>query len=382
MIILVTGADGFVGKNLCAALKNIMLGNDRRFDDVKIDEIIGYDVKSNPQTLERVCEKADFVFHLAGVNRSENESAFREGNVIFTERLIGLLEKYKNNCPVMYSSSVMAGENTAYGKTKEEAENVILRHAAKTGAAVYIYRYENIFGKWCRPDYNSVVATFCHRLARGLQITVNDRERELRLCYIDDVVDDLIRLLSKKYIHTAGYCKVETQYSLTVGGLAGLMLKISGNDLCEDLPQCGENTLYSKLFSTYLSYLPPEKAVLSYREYQDARGSFTELFRTEKNGQVSLNKINPGARKGMHWHSKKWEIFVALRGNGVVKQRKINETEVFEYTLSEDKTEGVCVLPGYVHSIENSSETEELAVLIYASEKFDKENPDTFTEDV
>ena len=382
MRILVTGSNGFVGKNLCRTLKNIEQGRDVRFPDLHIGKIMEIDASSPYSELETACKNADFVFHLAGVNRSENENDFTEVNVGFTKRVTELLEKHGNRCPVMLSSSILAETETIYGKTKKQAEDILLDYSERTGVKVLIYRFANLFGKWSRPDYNSVVATFCYRLSRGLPMTVTESDREITLCHIDDVVNELVFALSGKEYREGLYCEVRKRYRITVGELAQMLKRISETDFLKEITECGDDSLYAKLFSTYLSYLPPDKAKSFYPARSDTRGSFAELFKTEKSGQISVNIIKPGMTKGKHWHSLKWEVFVVLSGEGIVRQRQKGDTEVFEYRVSGLSPEGVCVLPGYVHSIENLSLTENLVLLIYASENFDISRPDTFSEEV
>lgn len=399
MNILVTGAKGFVGKNLCEALKNIQGGKDRTHPQLAIDNIFEYDMDTNPALLDEYCAKADFVFHLAGVNRPQNPEEFMQGNFGFASTLLDTLKKYSNSCPVMLSSSIQAtligryaeGE---YGKSKKAGEELFFDYMAKGGGQVCVYRFPNLFGKWCRPNYNSAVATFCHNVANDLPITVNDRAIALELLYIDDLVAEMLALLEGKgnrcdydgltpIANVEGrYYYVPTTHKATLGEIVDLLDKFKAQTSTLILPEIPYNSFAKKLYSTYLSYLPKEKVSFTLKRNEDARGSFTELLKTENCGQFSVNISKPGITKGQHWHNTKWEFFIVVSGRGLIEQRKIGTDEVLRFEVSGDKVEAVHMLPGYTHNIINLSEKENLVTLMWANEQFDPNHPDTFYEEV
>ena len=399
MNILVTGAKGFVGKNLCEALKNIQGGKDRTHPQLAIGNIFEYDMDTNPALLDEYCAKADFVFHLAGVNRPQNPEEFMQGNFGFASTLLDTLKKYSNSCPVMLSSSIQAtligryaeGE---YGKSKKAGEELFFDYMAKGGGQVCVYRFPNLFGKWCRPNYNSAVATFCHNVANDLPITVNDRASALELLYIDDLVEEMLALLEGKgnrcdydgltpIANVEGrYYYVPTTHKVTLGEIVDLLDKFKAQTSTLVLPEIPYNSFAKKLYSTYLSYLPKEKVSFALKRNEDARGSFTELLKTENCGQFSVNISKPGITKGQHWHNTKWEFFIVVSGRGLIEQRKIGTDEVLRFEVSGDKVEAVHMLPGYTHNIINLSEKENLVTLMWANEQFDPNHPDTFYEEV
>ena len=399
MKILVTGAGGFVGKNLCEALKNIRDGKDRRFPELSIDEIFRYTRESTAEELERWCAKADFVFHLAGVNRPERTEEFREGNVTLTETLLDALKTAGNRCPVMISSSVQASlsgrfGDSAYGRSKREGEELCFAYAKETGARVLVYRFPNLFGKWCRPNYNSAVATFCHNIARDLPIRVNDPSVELELLYIDDLVDEMLLALQGRehrarfegvtavFDEDGPYCACPVTHRATLGEIVALLRRFREQPETLLLPEIPAGSFAKKLYSAYLSYLPPERAVFPLTMHSDARGSFTELLKTAACGQFSVNISRPGITKGQHWHNSKWELFIVVSGHALIRERRIGSDETLEFEVSGEKIEAVHMLPGYTHSIVNLSDTEDLVTLMWANECFDPANPDTFREDV
>lgn len=399
MKILVTGANGFVGKNLCAQLKNIRDGKDRRFPNLKIDEIFEYDIDSTPEELGRYCREADFVFNLAGVNRPENPEDFKKGNFGFASTLLSTLKKHNNNCPVMLSSSIQATligryAGHPYGESKKAGEDLFFQYAKETGAKVLVYRFPNLFGKWCRPNYNSAVATFCNNIAKDLPIQVNDPSVELELLYIDDLVDEMLLALQGKEHHCefdgvetelkedGRYCAVPTTFHVILGEIVDLLHKFAEMPKTLMIPDIPEYSFAKRLFSTYLSYLPKEKAVFDMKMNVDNRGSFTELVHTPNCGQVSINISKPGITKGQHWHNTKWEQFIVVKGHGLIQMRKEGSDEVLEYEVSGDKIQSVIMLPGYTHNIINLSETEELVTVMYCNEIFDPNHPDTFFDPV
>ncbi len=397
MKILVTGAKGFVGKNLCAALRNVAEGKDksRGLDsDITIYE---FDIDTEKSLLEEYCKDADFVFNLAGVNRPENTEDFMNGNFGFASELLENLKKYNNKCPVMLSSSLQAtlvgryaeGE---YGKSKKAGEDLFFNYSEQTGATVYVYRFPNLFGKWCRPNYNSAVATFCNNIANDLPIQVNDRAIELQLLYIDDLVDEMFNIL-KGQPHTCEYdgldtvdtpdgkfCYCPTVHKVTLGEIVDLLEEFKNQPSTLVIPEIPYNSFAKKLYSTYLSYLPKAKASFPLKMNVDPRGSFTELLKTEKCGQVSVNISKPGITKGQHWHNTKWEFFIVVSGKGLIQQRKIGSDEVLNFEVSGEKIEAVHMLPGYTHNIINLSDTEDLVTVMWANEQFDPNKPDTFFE--
>ena len=387
MKILITGASGFVGKNLTEALKNIKDGKDRSYPGLVIDELYLYDIDSSEELLEHACKECDFLFNLAGVNRPENTADFMAGNADFAEKLLSTLEKSGNKCPVMLSSSIQASlegrYDNEYGRSKRRGEQIFLEYAERTGSKVLIYRLPNLFGKWCRPNYNSVVATFCHNIANDLPITVNDDKTELELLYIDDLVNELVMcLLGREKRAENGYCQVSATHKVTLGEIVELLESFKAQPLTLVMPKIREGSFAKKLFSTYLSYLPREKACQPLKMNIDARGSFTELLKTAESGQFSVNISNPGVTKGQHWHNSKWEIFIVVSGKALIEMRKIGSDEVLSFEVSGDKIEAVYMLPGYTHSITNLSETENLVTLMWANEQFNPNKPDTFYEEI
>ena len=398
MNILITGAKGFVGKNLAEALKNIRDGKDRTRPDLKIEEIYLYDIDSTEDELETACKNASFVFNLAGVNRPQNNAEFMQGNFGFASTLLDTLKKHGNTCPVMLSSSIQATcigrYDSDYGKSKKAGEELFFKYAEETGAKTLVYRFPNLFGKWCRPNYNSAVATFCHNTANDLPITVNDRSTELELLYIDDLVCEMLDALEGKEHHCefdgvrtvlcsdGKYCAAPITHHVTLGEIVDLLdaFKAQPNTLV--MPEIPDNSFAKKLYSTYLSYLPKEKASFPLKMNEDARGSFTELLKTEKCGQFSVNVSKPGLTKGQHWHHSKWEFFIVVSGHGLIEERKIGSDEVLRFYVSGDKIEAVHMLPGYTHNIINLSDTENLVTVMWANEQFDPNHPDTFFEEV
>ena len=442
MKILVTGAKGFVGKNLCWALRNIKEGKDRRFPNLQIEEIFEYDLDSTPEELDAWCSDCDFVFNLAGVNRPQNQEEFMQGNFGFASTLLDTLRKYGNRCPVMLSSSQQASltgrfGNSEYGRSKKAGEDIFLKYerdflkghtdttdstdkAAPAQAKeniceireicvkkekgqsvcgeprVLIYRFPNLFGKWCRPNYNSAVATFCNAFANDLPYTVNDPSVELELLYIDDLVDEMIACLKGEEHHCefdgldvlpqadGRYCYVPTIHKATLGEIVDLLKSFAEQPKTLMIPEIGEGSFAKKLYSTYLSYLPKEKVAFPLKMNVDDRGSFTELVHTLNAGQVSINISKPGITKGQHWHNTKFEQFIVVKGHGLIQQRNLNDPEgkVLEWEVSGDKIEAVHMLPGYTHNIINLSETEDLVTVMYCNEIFNPNKPDTFFEKV
>ena len=397
MKILVTGAKGFVGKNLCAALRNVAEGKDKSRGIDSDITIYEFDIDTDKALLEEYCRDADFVFNLAGVNRPENTEDFMNGNFGFASELLENLKKYNNKCPVMLSSSLQAtlvgryaeGE---YGKSKKAGEDLFFNYSEETGASVYVYRFPNLFGKWCRPNYNSAVATFCNNIANDLPIQVNDRAIELQLLYIDDLVDEMFGIL-KGEAHRCEYdgldtvdkadgkfCYCPIVHKVTLGEIVDLLQDFKNQPSTLVIPEIPYNSFAKKLYSTYLSYLPKEKVSFPLKMNVDPRGSFTELLRSEKCGQVSVNISKPGITKGQHWHNTKWEFFIVVSGKGLIQQRKIGSDEVLNFEVSGEKIEAVHMLPGYTHNIINLSDTEDLVTVMWANEQFDPNKPDTFFE--
>lgn len=382
MKILVTGAKGFVGKNLCAQLKNIRDGKARNYAPLAISAVYEYDVDSAPDELEQFCKDADFVFNLAGVNRPQNQDEFMKGNFGFASTLLDTLTQYNNTCPVMISSSIQAELDNPYGESKRAGEELMFKYSEETGAKVLVYRFPNLFGKWCRPNYNSVVATFCNNIANDLPIQVNDPNVLLNLCYVDDVVEELIGALQGREHRKDRFCEVPTVHAVKLGGIVELLEEFKQQPHTLVIPNIPDNSFAKKLYSTYLSYLPKEKVAFPLKMNVDDRGSFTELLKTMNNGQVSINISKPGITKGQHWHNTKWEFFIVVAGRGLIQQRKIDSNEVFEFEVSGDKIEAVHMLPGYTHNIINLSQTENLVTVMWANESFDPNRPDTFFEPV
>ncbi len=379
MNILITGADGFVGKNLVASLNNIKDGKDRT-RDIEIENIFEFDIDTPKHKLDEYCKSADFVFHLAGVNRPKDEKEFMEGNFGFTSELLSCLKKHNNKAPIMISSSIQAALDNPYGKSKKAGEDLMFAYGKENGVNTLVYRFPNLFGKWCRPNYNSAVATFCHNIANDLEITVNDRSHMMTLCYIDDVVCELINALEGKENRVDDYCYVSVEHKITLGEISDLLYKFKEQSQTLVMPEIPDNSIEKKLYSTYLSYLPKEKVSYELKMNMDDRGSFTELLKTEKCGQFSVNISKPGITKGQHWHHTKWEFFIVVSGKGLIQQRKIGTDEVLNFEVSGDKIEAVHMLPGYTHNIINLSETENLVTVMWANEQFDPNHPDTFFE--
>lgn len=399
MNILVTGAKGFVGKNLVANLKNIQENKNRTRPGIVIEEIFEYDIDTEPALLEEFCKKADFVFNLAGVNRPKNQEEFMDGNFGFASTLLNTLKKYRNTCPVMLSSSIQATllgrfGTSEYGKSKLAGEELFFDYAKETGAKVLVYRFPNLFGKWCRPNYNSAVATFCNAVANDLEFTVNDRSTELELLYIDDLVEEMFDALEGKEHHCdyegmeviakedGRYCYVPVTHKATLGEIVDLLESFINQPVTLQMPAIPQNSFAKKLYSTYLSYLPKEKTMFDLKMNCDARGSFTELLRTKDHGQFSVNISKPGITKGQHWHNTKWEFFIVVAGHGLIQQRRIGSEEIMEFEVSGDKIQAIHMLPGYTHNIINLSDTENLVTVMWANESFDPAHPDTFGENV
>ena len=382
MNILVTGANGFVGRNLVSQLENIGSGKARNYAIAGEElHVLCYDVDSDPAALEEYCRRADFVFNLAGVNRPEDPSEFMKGNFGFASLLLDTLKKCGNACPVMISSSTQAALDNPYGESKRAGEELLFEYGRETGAKVLVYRFPNVFGKWCRPNYNSAVATFCHNIAHGLPIRVNDPSVVMHLVYIDDVVDELIGALSGDEHRAGAFCEVPVVHEITLGGIVDLLY--SFRDMQQDLevPDFGD-AFTKKLYSTYLSYLPKERFCYPLKMNVDNRGSFTEIIRTPDRGQFSVNISKPGITKGEHWHHTKNEKFVVVSGHGLVQLRKIGTDEVASFEVSGEKIEVVEMIPGYTHNIINLSDTEDLVTFMWANEAFNPERPDTYFEPV
>ena len=399
MKILVTGAKGFVGKNLVAQLKNIKDGKARCYGDLTVDVIYEYDVDNTIEELDCFCRDCDFVFNLAGVNRPQNQEEFMQGNFGFASTLLNTLKKYGNKCPVMISSSIqatLAGRfgTSEYGKSKKAGEELMFQYSEEAGAKVLVYRFPNLFGKWCHPNYNSAVATFCNNIANDLPIQVNDRSTELELLYIDDLVEEMIAALKgeehrcefegvETILTTDGrYCAAPITHKVTLGEIVDLLESFKEQPHTLVVPVIPYNSFAKKLYSTYLSYLPKEKVSFPLKMNVDDRGSFTELIKTLNCGQVSINISKPGITKGQHWHNTKWEFFIVVSGHGLIQERKIDSGEVIEFEVSGDKIEAIHMLPGYTHNIINLSETENLVTVMWANEAFDPNRPDTYFEKV
>lgn len=397
--VLITGAKGFVGKNLSAQLNNIKEGKARCYGDVAIEAVFEYDLDSTPEQLDQWCAEADFVFNLAGVNRPQNQEEFMQGNFGFASTLLDTLKKHKNTCPVMLSSSQQASltgrfGNSEYGRSKKAGEDLFLEYGKETGAKVLVYRFPNLFGKWCRPNYNSAVATFCNAVANDLPYTVNDPSVELELLYIDDLVDEMIACLKGEEHHCefdgldvlpkadGRYCYVPTTHKATLGEIVDLLNRFAEQPKTLTIPEIPANSFAKKLYSTYLSYLPKEKVAFPLKMNVDDRGSFTELVHTLNCGQVSINISKPGITKGQHWHNTKWEFFIVVSGHGLIQERKLGTDEIIEFEVSGDNIQCVHMLPGYTHNIINLSQTENLVTVMYCNEIFNPSQPDTYFEPV
>ena len=398
MKILVTGAKGFVGKNLCAALDNLRTGKDKTHPGLTVEEIFAYDLDTDPALLDGFCREADFVFNLAGVNRPQNAEEFMQGNFGFASLLLDTLKRHNNKCPVMISSSIQATcigrYDSDYGRSKKAGEELVFAYGEETGAPVLVYRFPNLFGKWCRPNYNSAVATFCNNIAKDLPIQVNDRSVTLELLYIDDLVDEMLLALEGKAhrcqfdgVETVlcpdgKYCAAPITHKVTLGEIVDLLYSFAEQPKTLILPEIPAGSFAKKLYSTYLSYLPKEKVAFPLKMNTDARGSFTELLKTQNCGQVSINISKPGITKGEHYHHTKWEFFMVVAGKGLIQMRKIGTEEVLDFYVSGDNIQAVHMLPGYTHNIINLSDTEDLVTVMWANESFDPNKPDTFYEKV
>ena len=388
MHVLITGANGFAGKNLVQRLSTIQDRRDRTRPNLQIDDILLCTRETTPEALMTYCKKADFVVHLAGVNRPQNPEEFVTGNTDFTRTLLDLLRKSGNRCPVLLSSSIQASltgryAGSPYGQSKKAAEALLLAYGEATGADGMIYRMPNLFGKWCRPNYNSVVATFCHNISRALPISVSDPAAELELVYIDDLIDEILNAMEGHPHRTEGaYCSVPVSHRVTLGEIVRLLRAFRDQPQTLLLPEIPEGSFAKKLYSTYLSDLPPEKIAFPMKMNVDERGSFTELLKTAACGQVSVNITKPGVTKGQHWHNSKWEFFVVVAGHGLIQERQIGSDEKIEFEVSGDRIQAVHMLPGYTHSIINLSETENLVTVMWANEQFDPSHPDTYFEEV
>ena len=396
MKILITGSAGFVGKNLAASLENIRDGKDRTHPEIRVDKLYLYDVDTDESVLEEACREVDFVFNLAGVNRPQSNEEFMQGNFGFASKLLDTLKKNNNKCPVMLSSSIQAtligrydGE---YGRSKRAGEELFFAYAEDTGARVLVYRFPNLFGKWCRPNYNSAVATFCYNIANDLPISVSDPAIKLELLYIDDLIDEMICALCGRehrcefdgietvFCEGGRYCAAPVTHKVTLGEIVELLESFKAQPDTLLMPEIPENSFAKKLYSTYLSYLPKEKIAVPLKMNCDERGSFTEILKTVSCGQFSVNISKPGITKGQHWHNTKWELFIVVSGKGLIQMRKIGSDEVLNFEVSGDKIEAIHMLPGYTHNIINLSDTEELVTLMWANERFDPSHPDTFFE--
>lgn len=397
MKILVTGANGFVGKNLCAQLTNINEGKAHCYGDLTIDEVFRYDIDSIPEELERYCAEADFVFNLAGVNRPQNSEEFMQGNFGFASTLLDTLKANHSTAPVMLSSSAQASltgrfGNSEYGRSKKAGEELFFEYSAKTGTRVLVYRFPNLYGKWCRPNYNSAVATFCNNIANDLPITVNDPTVEMELLYIDDLVEEMILALRGQEHRCefeglepvpnpeGRYCYCPVTHSVTLGEIVDLLHQFADQPRTLMIPEIPADSFAKRLYSTYLSYLPKEKVSFPLRMNIDARGSFTELIHTLNCGQVSINISKPGITKGQHWHHSKWEFFIVVSGHGLIQERCIDSDEVIEFEVTGEDIRCIHMLPGYTHNIINLSQTENLVTVMYCNEIFNPERPDTYFE--
>ena len=378
MRILVTGAKGFVGQNLCASLENIRHGNDKTHPGITVSAVYQCDIDTPKEALLEYCQNADFVFNLAGVNRPQNPEEFMQGNFGFASLLLDTLKSVGNTCPIMNSSSIQAERDNDYGKSKKAGEDLFFAYGEETGAKVFVYRLPNLFGKWCRPNYNSVIATFCHNIANDLPITVNDPTVSLTLAYIDDVVEELLSALSGTPTKDGRFCKVPVTHTVTLGEIVEWLEMFAKQPQNLEIPAIPPHSFAKKLYSTYLSYLPKEKIAFPLKMNIDPRGSFTELLKTKNHGQISINISKPGIKKGEHWHHTKWEFFIVVSGHGLIQMRKVGSDEVLNFEVSGEKIEAVHMLPGYTHNIINLSQTENLVTVMWANEQFDPAHPDTF----
>lgn len=381
MKILVTGANGFLGKNLCETLKNIRDGKDKT-RSVDVDEIYEFDIDTPKEKLSEYCKNADFVFHLAGVNRPKTEDEFMAGNFGFTSELLAELKKSQKKAPIMISSSIQAALDNPYGKSKKAGEELIFGYGRDSGINTLVYRFPNLFGKWCRPNYNSAVATFCHNIAHDLPITVNDRNHMMTLCYVDDVIDELIRALKNEENRRGEYCVVPVEHKITLGEIADLLYLFKESRSTKIIPDMTDGSFSKKLYSTYLTYLEPDNFAYKLKMNCDARGSFTEILRSGNAGQFSVNISKPGITKGQHWHNTKNEKFVVVSGHGLIQLRKIGSDEVINYEVSGDEITVVDMIPGYTHNIINLSDTEDLVTFMWCNECFNPDKPDTYYEEV
>lgn len=399
MKILVTGAKGFVGKNLCAQLNNIKDGKARWYGELTISEVFEYDIDSTKETLDCYCKEADFVFNLAGVNRPETDEEFMQGNFGFASILLETLKKHKNTATVMLSSSAQASltgrfGNSEYGRSKKAGEDLFFQYGQETGAKVLVYRFPNLYGKWCRPNYNSAVATFCHNMANDLPITVNDPLVELELLYIDDLVEEMIRALKGEEHHceyegleniptnNGRYCYCPVTHCVTLGEVVDQLRQFTEQPKTLMIPEMPAGSFAKRLYSTYLSYLPKERIAFPLKMNVDERGSFTELIHTQNCGQVSINISKPGVTKGQHWHNSKWEFFIVASGHGLIQERSLDSLEVIEFEVTGADIRCIQMIPGYTHNIINLSQSEELVTIMYCNERFNPENPDTYFEPV
>ena len=382
MNILITGAEGFVGKNLVEALKNIKYNKDTTRPNLRIEEIYQFDKNTSLELLDEYCSKCNFVFNLAGVNRPKDPKEYMEGNFGFASTLLELLKKHDNKCPIMLSSSIQAELDNEYGKSKLAGEKLFLNYGTINNVKTLVYRFPNLFGKWCKPNYNSVIATWCYNTANDLEIQINNPLVELNLCYIDDVIAELLDALEEKEHHSNEFCYVPVTHKVTLEEIADWLTLFKNQPTNLIVPELPPNSFEKKLYSTYLSYLPPKKVKFELKSNVDNRGSFTELLKTKNNGQFSINISNPSITKGEHWHNSKWEFFIVVKGQALIQERKIGTNEVIEFYVSGEKLEAVHMLPGYTHNIINLSKTEELITLMWANELFDKEHPDTYSEEV
>ena len=380
MKVLVTGSKGFIGKNLIENLKNVKEGKDKS-REIIIDDIFEFDIDTDLSLLEQYCSKCDFVFNLAGINRPENKEEFNI-NHSFLAQLLDLLKKNNNKCPVMLSSSTQALLDNDYGKSKKEAEDLLIKYGKENCVETLVYRFPNVFGKWCRPNYNSGVATFCNNIANDLDIVVNDRNTELTLVYIDDIVDEMFEALKGNQHRDNDLCFVPVTYKKTLGEIVDLLYKFNDEPNTLMMPNLVNGSFEKKLYSTFLSYLPKRKVKFELKGNFDDRGSFTEFIKTESNGQFSINVSKPGITKGQHWHNSKWEFFLVVSGKALIQERKIGTDEIIEFEVNGEKLEAVHMLPGYTHNIINLSDTDNLVTIMWANEVFDKNKPDTFFEEV